>query len=255
MIKKIDFDIKELEHMKNSPEELFYIGNTELLKRAKVSIVGTRRPSAYTKDFTYKLAKELAKRDYAIVSGGAMGVDALAHMGAGASNTICVVANGLDIRYPAINSNLIKQIEQQGLMLSFFKPGFKATKWSFVKRNELVVALGEFLIVTEANLNSGSLRSVEYALQMGKKIYVLTHRANESLGTNELLKKNLATPIYNIEDFANSLKELNEQKDDFIKFLENSPTYENAVKKYGDKIFEAELNGIIKVENGIIKVL
>jgi DNA processing protein len=255
MIKEINFEIKNLNLMKNKPKKLYYIGNTKLLNKAKISIVGTRRPSAYTKDFTYKLAKELAKRDYVIVSGGAMGVDALAHLGAGADNTICVVANGLDIRYPAVNKNLIEQIERQGLVLSFFEKGFKATPWSFVKRNELVVALGEFLIVTEANLNSGSIRSVEFALNMGKKIYVLAHRANESLGTNELLKNNLATPIYDIKDFANSLKEISEQKDEFTLYLETSPTYEEAIKKYGNKIFEAELEGLIKIENGIITLI
>ena len=168
--------ISELDMMKKYPPELFYKGNLSLLHRPKVSIVGTRRPSAYTRQFTYTLAKALAKRGVCVVSGAAMGVDTIAHEGAGVDNTIAVVANGLDIRYPVINRPLIEGIENRGLILSQFNDGFRATGWSFVVRNELVVALGDLLIVTEADLKSGSMRSVEYALKMGKEIWVLSHR-------------------------------------------------------------------------------
>ncbi len=255
MIRELSLEIAELSSMSKVPDRLFYLGNKELLQKPKVSIVGTRRPSSYTKDWTYKLAKELAKRGVVVVSGAAMGVDAIAHMGAKAENTVAVVANGLDIRYPAVNKNLISDIEQRGLVISFFEPGFRATKWSFVKRNELVVALGEVLIVTEADLNSGSLRSVEYALKMGKEIYVLPHRLNESLGTNDLLKDGKAEAIYSIEEFANRFGKIEDKKDEFTLFLEKSPTLNEALVKFGDKIYEAELEGLIAIENGYVKLL
>jgi len=255
MIRELSLEIAELGSMSKVPDRLFYLGNKELLQKPKVSIVGTRRPSSYTKDWTYKLAKELAKRGVVVVSGAAMGVDAIAHMGAKAENTVAVVANGLDIRYPAVNKNLISDIEQRGLVISFFEPGFRATKWSFVKRNELVVALGEVLIVTEADLNSGSLRSVEYALKMGKEIYVLPHRLNESLGTNDLLKDGKAEAIYSIEEFANRFGKIEDKKDEFTLFLEKSPTLNEALVKFGDKIYEAELEGLIAIENGYVKLL
>ena len=250
--KVVDFEIKELSLMSKIPKKLWYIGNNSLLFKKKVSIVGSRRPTNYTRDFTYKLSKELSKRGVIVVSGAAMGVDAIAHQGAGVKNTIAVMANGLDIKYPAVNKNIIENIEKNGLTLSFFEPGFKATKWSFVARNELVVALGDILIVTEANLNSGSLRSVEFALKMGKEIFVLPHRLNDSLGTNELLEKGLASPIYNLEKFANRFGKIKEIKDDFTQFLKNRPTLDEAISKYGDKIYEAELEGLITIENGYI---
>lgn len=195
MIVSISETIPELNLMKKYPKELYAIGNQELLKRPKVSIVGTRRPSNYTKQFTYALAQALSKRGVTIVSGVAMGVDAIAHHASKPENSIAVVANSLDIRYPAINKNLIEAIERHGLMLSQFPATFKATPWSFVVRNELVVALGDVLIVTEADENSGSMRSVEFALKMGKKIYVLPQRLDDSRGTTRLLEKGLATPI------------------------------------------------------------
>lgn len=189
MISSIDFLIPELNLMQKYPKELFFIGNTNLLKRKKISIVGTRRPSAYTREFTHKLASKLSQNGICIVSGAAMGVDSIAHSAAGNNNTIAVVANGLDIKYPSVNKNQIIDIEKNGLMISSFKEGEKAINYTFVLRNEIVVALGEKLIVTEADIGSGSMTSVEFALKQNKEIFVLPHRINESLATNELIKK------------------------------------------------------------------
>jgi len=247
--------IPELDVMKKYPTQLFYEGNLSLLKRPKVSIVGTRRPSNYTRQFTYALSKALSKRGVCIVSGAAMGVDTIAHEGAGFENTIAVVANGLDIRYPVINQLLIESIEQQGLMLSQFNDGFRATGWSFVVRNELVVALGDILIVTEADMNSGSMRSVEYALKMDKEIWVLPHRLDESLGTNKLLLDGKAQIIHDIETFVSRFGqavESNILKDDFFYFCQRSPTFDETVKKFGDKVYEAELEGVVTIHNGIV---
>ncbi len=247
--------IPELEAMKKYPPELFYRGDPDLIKRPKVAIVGTRRPSSYTRQFTYALSNAMAKRGVCIVSGAAMGVDTIAHEGAGADNTIAVLANGLDIRYPVMNRPLIESIESRGLLLSQFNDGFRATGWSFVVRNELVVALGNILIVTEADLNSGSMRSVEYALKMGKEIWVLAHRLDESLGTNQLLLEGRAKVIQNVETFVSRFGQAVESKmlkDDFFYFCQRSPTFDETVKKFGDKVYEAELEGNITIRNGIV---
>ncbi len=247
--------LSALDAMKKYPPELFYKGNLELLKRPKVSIVGTRRPSNYTRQFTYALARALAKRGVCVVSGAAMGVDTIAHEGAGVDNTIAIVANGLDIRYPVINRPLIESIEKQGLILSQFNDGFRATGWSFVVRNELVVALGDILIVTEADLKSGSMRSVEYALKMGKELWVLSHRLDESLGTNLLLSEGKANVIQNVESFASRFGQAVESdmlKDDFFYFCQGSPTFDETVQKFGDRVYEAELEGEVTIHNGIV---
>jgi len=240
--------------MHTYPKELYYIGDTSLLTKNKISIVGTRRPNSYTKKFTYELAQKLSNKNICIVSGVAMGVDALAHNGAGASNTIAVVANGLDIRYPAVNQNLIKDIESKGLVLSQFPSNEKARAYTFVLRNEVVVALGDILIVTQADKNSGSLRSVEYALRMGKKIYTLPHRIGESLGTQDLVKEGLASVIYDIDEFIESLgyesKEIIE--DEIIEYCKTYPSYDDAVLEFGERIFEYELLGRIRIDNGTI---
>lgn len=258
MIQEYTAHIEALESMKKYPTPLYVLGNTSLLERRKISIVGTRRPSPYTQHQTQQLASALAQRGICLVSGAAMGVDALVHQGAGLSNTIAVVANSLDIRYPSVNRHMIEGIEQQGLVMSQFSATTKAAPWSFVVRNELVVALGEVLIVTEADENSGSMRSVEFALKMDKKIYVLPHRLGESNGTNHLLNEGLAEVIYDIDAFANAFGTVpqNEMmpKDDFFYFCQKSPTFDDAISQYGDRVYEAELEGIVYIEDGLVRL-
>lgn len=257
MIERIDTYLKRLEDMKRYPEKLFGIGDTSILNRPSVSIVGTRRPLRYTRETVSKLTSELASRGVVTVSGAAMGVDAIAHRGAGTENTIAVAATGLDIRYPTVNAPLIEEIENNGLVLSMFEEGFKATSWSFVVRNELVVALSDILIVAEADIDSGSMRSAEYALKMGRDIFVLPHRIGESEGTNRLLSEGKAEAIYSIDEFADrfGVKADNSiERDDFFYFCQTNPTIDEAVTKFGERVYEEELKGTILIDNGLISI-
>jgi len=253
MSNTIHFDIPELFSMKRYPEKLSYRGSLDLLHRPKISIVGTRRPNPYTRSITLELSKKLSLSGMVVVSGAALGVDAIAHQGAGAENTIAVLPSGIDVHYPAANAELIEAIEKRGLTISPFERGFDAREWSFVVRNEIVVALGDVLIVTEADIDSGSMRSVEYALAMKKPIYVLPHRLRESAATRQLLRDGKAEAIDDIDIFVAlvSQKGRNAMDDSpFFAFCRNAPTYEEVLAKFPKDIFEAELNGIVEVRNG-----
>ncbi len=249
--------IQELESMKKYPTSLFYKGNPALLKKRKISIVGSRKPNQYTKQMTFELASKLSNAGVCIVSGAAMGVDAISHKGAQSSNTIAVMANGLDVVYPQVNRSLIGSIEKEGLTLSQFESGFKATKWSFVVRNELVVALGDVLVVTQADCNSGTMRSVEFAKKMGKKIYVLPHRIGESEATQQLLINGEAEAIYDIDAFAAryGTAQFTCKSDDILKHCRTNPSYNEAIALFGEKIFEYELDGKLRIENGGVYVV
>lgn len=256
MTNEIDFHIASLDLMKQYPKQLFYIGNKDLLQKPKISIVGTRKPSQYTKLMTSEISRKLSDNGVVIVSGGALGVDAIAHQNS-LPNTIAIMANGLNIRYPAINKNLICEIEKNALAISSYPDNSNAKAYTFVQRNEIVVALGDVLIVTQADKNSGSLRSVEFALNMGKKIFVLPHRIGESDGTNDLLEKGLATAIYDIDKFMIELGygvKTNQSCDPFLLFCKTNPSYDDAVKIYGSKVFEYELMGYISINDGIVKL-
>jgi DNA processing protein len=230
------------------PKKLYYTGNLDLLQKPLLSIVGTRRPQAYTKSMTLQLSQRFASIGYGIVSGAAMGVDAIAHKGA-FPNTIAVMANGLDIYYPHVNRKLIASMMEQSLVLSEYEEGMPATKYSFVVRNRIVVALGEFLIITEADEKSGTMRSAEIAQQLGKKIYVLPHRIGESEGTRRLLKEGVAEPIWDIDDFVSQFGEVIQEEDELLRFCQEIPSLEAVRKRFGDQVFTYELEGKVEIKN------
>jgi len=247
-IKKLDFVPKSLQNIDKPPKNLYYVGNKSLLNNKMISIVGTRRPSNYTKEFTMRLAKALSNLGIFIVSGGAMGVDAIAHKAA-FPNTISVLANSLDFFYPAINQKLLSDIYKNSLALSEYEKDFKARPYTFVHRNRIVVGLGECLIITEADENSGSLQSAKFAIEQGKKIYVLPHRLGESIGTQKLLEENLAEPIYDISTFISQFGTIIDKDDELLNFCSTTPSLDKALEAFGSKIYEYELEGKIYIKN------
>lgn len=257
-MRKLDYPIEELSFMKSYPKELYASGNEELLKKVKVSVVGARKTSKYARELTHKLSSTLSRAGVCVVSGGAMGVDAYAHMGAGSTNSIAVLPCGIELKYPAVNKNLLTDIEKNGLLLSQFAPSFRATPWSFVVRNELVVALGDVLVVAEAQLGSGSMRSIEFALKMNKKIFVFPHRLGESSATNELLKEHKAEVIYDIDTFVSqfgTVEKTPEVLDEFLEYCKKNPSYEETLKQFPTRVFEAELSGEIEIRNAKVYLI
>ncbi len=218
--------------------ELFYKGNLELLNKPKIAIVGSRRASKYTKEITFLLAKKLSQK-YAIISGGALGVDTEAHKGA-YPNTIFVSPSSLDLIYPKSNETLIKNIYKNALALSEYEKNYKPYKHTFLQRNRIIVALSKAVIIAEANLKSGSMRSFEWAKEFGKKVYVLPHRINESSGTRYLAATNQAEVIWNIDEFCKSLGIENNQK--ILNLNE-------ALKEYGTQLYEMEIEGKVIIKN------
>lgn len=245
---------KELAGVKNPPQKLYFLGNTTLLDKKKVSIVGARKATQYSKAQSYTLASELKKRGVVTVSGGAMGIDIAAHNGA-FPLTIAVFANSLDLIYPAVNRALIEKIYKDALALSEYEKNHKAHPFDFVLRNRIVVGLGEVLVIAEADEDSGSMRSAEIALESGKEIYVLPQRLGESKGTYKLLKEGAAREILDVVEFADRFGVVNSANDEVLEFCKNSTSLHGAVERFGDKIYEYELLGKIEIKNGKIKIL
>ncbi len=219
--------------------ELFYKGDLSLLEKPKIAIVGSRKASKYTKELTYLLAKKLSKK-YIIISGGALGVDTEAHKGA-YPNTVFVSPSSLDIIYPKSNENLIKNIYNNALALSEYNKNYRPYKYTFLQRNRIIVALSDFVIIAEADIKSGSMRSFEWAKEYGKKVYVLPHRINESSGTRYLANTNQAEVIWDINEFCKNLGIEENQK---------IMNLNDALKTYGSQLYEMELEGKISIKNG-----
>ena len=176
------------------PEILHYVGTLPVSRLPSVAIVGTRRPSAYGKEVTHRLSFDLAKRGVVIVSGLALGVDAIAHSAAleAGGTTIAVLGNGLPMIQPASNRGLAESIVKGGgAILSEYAENENARPHYFLERNRLVAGLADAIIITEAATRSGTLNTAAHALEQGKDIFVVPGNITSPLsrGCNALLKQ------------------------------------------------------------------
>ncbi|PKL31779.1 DNA-protecting protein DprA [Candidatus Saccharibacteria bacterium HGW-Saccharibacteria-1] len=187
-----------------SPEKLHFIGKLPSERMTTVAIVGSRKPTAYGKEVTHKFAYELASRGIIIISGLALGVDAIAHRAAleAGGKTIAVLANGVDTIYPANHKSLANDIiNSDGAIISEYEPGIAARSFQFLARNRIVSGLSDAVIVTEAAIRSGTLSTVSHALEQGREVFVVPGNITSPLsaGCNNLIKQG-AHPITCVED-------------------------------------------------------
>ena len=166
-----------LKSIEDRPACLYIRGNLENLHSDSVAIIGSRNASDYGKNVARKIAKEIADRNVNIVSGLAVGIDKYAHLGALDSKlgkTVAVLGTGIldsDI-YPLQNKRIFERIlENNGTIISEFKLGTKPEKWNFPYRNRIISGISKKIIVVECTEKSGSLITVNYALEQGKEIF------------------------------------------------------------------------------------
>lgn len=177
------------------PPLLFYIrGNKEILNNDSIAIIGCRECSQYGKNVAQELAYNISKNRINIVSGLAKGIDAEAHRGCilAGGKTIAVLGNGLDTIYPQENISLAKKIlETGGAIISEYPLGEKPQKQNFPERNRIVSGISKGVIVVEAKEKSGTLITVDFALEQGRDVFVVPGNINvdTSKGTNELIKQ------------------------------------------------------------------
>lgn len=197
---------RRLKNIPGAPRELFYRGELPDDSRKYVAIIGTRKPTRYGVEVTQQLARKLAERGVVIVSGLALGIDALAHRGAldGNGLTIAVFAHGVEQISPRTNEQLGLEIEKTGALLSEYEPGMPLQhRAAFLERNRIVSGLSDAVIVTEASLRSGTANTVSHALEQGKDIYAVPGPITSpmSRGCNQLIAQG-ATPIVDIDAFV-----------------------------------------------------
>jgi DNA processing protein len=161
--------------LSNPPMLISVLGDSSLLKRRGVAIIGTRKPSESAKNRSYLLGRECAKEGRVAVSGLALGCDTLAHWGAlsAKGKTIAVLPSDLSRIVPQKNGRLARQIvEHQGLLISEVFPEIKLEPYHFVQRNRLIAALSEWILVVEAEKASGSMHTVRMGRKLSRKIGV-----------------------------------------------------------------------------------
>ena len=183
-----------LTHIAIPPKSLNYIGNLPTERLPSVAIVGTRKPTRYGQEVTQRLAYDLAQRGIVIVSGLALGVDAIGHKAAleAGGMTIAVLGNGLPSIQPSTNRQLADNIVKAGgAIISEYNEGTPAMPYNFLERNRLVAGLSDAIIITEAAIRSGTLNTAAHALEQGKAIFVVPGNITSPLssGCNALLKQ------------------------------------------------------------------
>ncbi len=201
--------LKRVNSIAKPPKSFHYVGTLPPDGPATVAIVGTRKPTAYGREVTHTLAYSLAQRGVIVVSGLALGIDAIAHTAAleAGGITIAVLGNGLPDIYPATNARLGHRIvESGGALLSEYPPHDKARPHYFLERNRLVAGLADVIIITEAALRSGTLNTAAHALEQGKDVYAVPGNITSPLsaGCNALIAQG-ALPLTDVHDLLDVL--------------------------------------------------
>ena len=196
--------LKILASIAKPPKTLNYSGILPDTRRPTVAIIGTRKPTAYGKEVTEKIAAELAAKGVVIVSGLALGVDGLAHKAAldAGGMTLAVLGSGLPRIYPSAHRQLAERIlAGGGALISEYSEDEEARPHYFLERNRLVSGLADAIIITEAAARSGTLNTAAHALEQGKEIFVVPGNITSamSIGCNYLIKQG-ATPLIHSDD-------------------------------------------------------
>ena len=182
-----------LKEIYNFPTVLYVWGDASVLKsNVCISIVGTRNASDYGLKVTESLAYSLAESSVTIVSGGALGVDSMAHSGAIAAHgkTIAFLGCGLGYPYLKENGSLRRKIAQNGAVVSEYPPFTPPTRQSFPIRNRLISGMSLGTVVIEAGEKSGSLITSKFALEQGRDVFAVPGDVMNSnyFGTNSLIR-------------------------------------------------------------------
>lgn len=184
-------------------EEIYFDGDLSLLETRSVAVVGSRRCTAYGRTVAKSIGRRMAENQVTVVSGLARGIDTAGHLGAleAGGRAIAVLGGGTDYYYPPENRGLQQRIAREGLLLSEHPPAYCPRPYDFPKRNRIIAAAAESLVVVEAGNRSGALITAECAEEMGKNVYAVPGNITSiySFGANKLIRENV-TPLILIDD-------------------------------------------------------
>lgn len=237
---------RSLLQIENPPKQIYVEGDSGLLKKDSIAIVGTRKCSKYGKECTQKFATLLAKENITIVSGLALGIDTIAHYYSmkEIGKTIAVIGSGFNHIYPEENRYLAEQILQnEGCIVSEYPPEEPMDKAYFPKRNRIISGLAMGVLVVEGRYRSGSMITARYAIKQNKQVFCIPNKIDEPAGyIPNLLIQNGAYLAMKPQDILEFYSLLEKQ---IPKKLDNK--YQEIYKVIGD--FPISINEICKVTN------
>ena len=173
------------------PFVLYYHGDISLLQQPSVAVVGMRQPNAYGQEATCWIVDEIVRAKHVVVSGMALGIDSIAHQEAllKQGRTIAVLGSGINVCYPAQHQDLYDTLKKEQLIISEYPENTPPRKFYFPQRNRLISGLCGKLVVVQAHLKSGTMITVNHALEQGKSVYCIPGRVNDPIGCNTLISQ------------------------------------------------------------------
>mgnify|MGYP000876309705 CR=1 FL=1 len=202
-------------------------------KRKSAAIVGARNCTAYGEQMALQYGKSLAEAGIQIISGMARGIDGAGQRGALNSSwakesgvTYAVLGCGVDVCYPRENIGLYMDIQEKGGIVSEFSPGTQPYAWNFPRRNRIISALADWILIMEAKERSGSLITADLALEQGKDVYALPGPVNSVLsqGCHRLIRQGagiLITPEELMDEWNINPVEIGQKGNKSEKMLES----------------------------------
>ncbi len=193
--------------------------------RTHVAIVGSRRTTQYGLATARRLAGELARRGFCVVSGLARGIDTAAHEGAldAGGSTVAVLGTGVDLVYPPENRVLTERMAREGALLSEFRLGRPADRQSFAMRNRIVAGMSAAIVVVESDVDGGSMITARFAAEQGRVVLAVPGRIDQSTsaGCHQLIRDG-AVLLTSAEDVVDELG--------YLRGLRPGPIPDNAAR-------------------------
>jgi len=242
------------------PPVLFIKGNRHLLDKPQIAIVGSRCASTVGEQTAFKFAAEFASYHIAVTSGLATGIDAASHKGALSKGaTIAVLAHGLDLIYPREHYKLANKIIDNGALISEFPIGTQPIPGNFPRRNRIISGLALGVVVIEASIKSGSLITVNHALEQGREVFAVPGSIynNNVKGCHQLIKQG-AKLVENVSEVIEELGFTNatinlQNKSDKLNYIRPKENLDGLQTKILDSIsYETTTTDLIINRSGLI---
>lgn len=198
---------RRLRNIPDPPPVLYFRGTfPNFNDNLSISVVGTRKMSEYGKRMAYKISYELASANVIVVSGMALGIDAIASCGAiiGGGKTVAVLGGGVDVIYPQEHTKLYEKIIENGAVISEYAPMTEPKAQNFPQRNRIISGLSVGTLVVECDMRSGALITADKAKSQGKSVFTIPRSIGDinSEGTNRLIQDG-AVVVMETDDILN----------------------------------------------------
>ena len=250
-----------LRNIPDPPKQLYYYGDLPREDVPRAAIIGARDCSEYGKYVAVELGRLLGQNGISVISGMARGIDGISQEAAlsAGGRSYGVLGSGADVCYPRSNQGLYEQLKIQGGILSEYAPGTPPKGCFFPPRNRIVSGLADVVIVVEAREKSGTLITVDMALEQGKDVYMVPGRVTDqlSVGCNRLIKAGagiLVSPEEFVRELWGDTKKISPKREkllsgelgDVYNALDFTPsTVEQVWEKLGGTYTEIQIAGLL----------